>query len=135
MTNITGEEDSAAPALAPNLQRCVQSPLRINVSLRPTQIRGKMLRGVVDESHAHPDSCVRLLFARCKNAASWPRQMHTHKHDHNFCVCTHLTASTARHDTGVFVKLNSATIKMLRLVEPYIAYGCVRVGVGAPERL
>jgi len=24
---------------------------------------------------------------------------------------------------GVFVKLNSATIKMLRLVEPYIAYG------------
>merc|ERR1719201_1217281 len=24
---------------------------------------------------------------------------------------------------GVFVKLNSATIKMLRLVEPYVAYG------------
>ena len=26
---------------------------------------------------------------------------------------------------GVFVKLNKATINMLRLVEPYIAYGCV----------
>ena len=29
---------------------------------------------------------------------------------------------------GVFVKLNKATINMLRLVEPYIAYGCVGSG-------
>lgn len=32
-------------------------------------------------------------------------------------------------NNAVFVRLNKATINMLRICEPYIAYGCVRAGV------
>jgi ribosomal protein L30/L7E len=51
------------------------------------------------------------------------------------CVCVCVCVLCSHQDTllnpavqinnGVFVKLNKATINMLRIVEPYIVYGCV----------